>query len=123
MDRRKERKADLQGSRGDAAANLTGITLRAVKPNRRGFLTGLAAGAPALTQSRKLPNIIYIHSHDTGRYIQPYGYPVPTPNLQRLAESGILFRQAYSAAPTCSPSRGALVTGQSPHSAGILGLA
>jgi N-sulfoglucosamine sulfohydrolase len=28
------------------------------------------------------PNILYIHTHDTGRYIQPYGYAVPTPNLQ-----------------------------------------
>ena len=35
------------------------------------------------------PNILYIHSHDTGRYIQPYGYAVPTPNLQKLAEQGI----------------------------------
>ncbi len=31
------------------------------------------------------PNILYLHSHDTGRYIQPYGYPTPTPQLQRLA--------------------------------------
>ena len=38
-------------------------------------------------------NVLYLHSHDTGRYIQPYGYPVPTPNLQRLADQGILFRQ------------------------------
>ncbi len=68
------------------------------------------------------PNIIYIHSHDTGRYIQPYGHPVPTPNLQRLAEEGMLFRQAFCAAPTCSPSRGALVTGQAPHSCGQFGL-
>ncbi len=69
------------------------------------------------------PNILYIHSHDTGRYVQPYGYAVPTPNLQRLAEQGILFRQAFCAAPTCSPSRAALLTGQSPHSCGMLGLA
>lgn len=69
------------------------------------------------------PNILYIHSHDTGRYLQPYGHHVPTPNLQRLAERGVLFRRAYCAAPTCSPSRAALLTGQSPHSAGMLGLA
>ncbi len=69
------------------------------------------------------PNILYIHSHDTGRYIQPYGYPVPTPNLQKLAEQGVLFRKAFCAAPTCSPSRAALLTGQSAHSAGMLGLA
>lgn len=69
------------------------------------------------------PNIVYIHSHDTGRYVQPYGYAVSTPNLQRLAEQGVLFRQAFSAAPTCSPSRAALLTGQAAHSSGMLGLA
>lgn len=68
------------------------------------------------------PNIVYIHSHDTGRYIQPYGYAVPTPNLQRLAEQGMLLRNAHCAAPTCSPSRAALLTGQSPHSCGQFGL-
>src|SRR5690242_16661150 len=69
------------------------------------------------------PNILYIHSHDTGRYIQPYGHAVPTPHLQRLAEQGVLFRKAFSAAPTCSPSRAALLTGQAPHSSGTMGLA
>jgi arylsulfatase A-like enzyme len=71
----------------------------------------------------KYPNILYIHSHDTGRYIQPYGHAVPTPNLQRLAEEGVLFRQVFCAAPTCSPSRASLLTGQSAHSSGMLGLA
>jgi N-sulfoglucosamine sulfohydrolase len=69
------------------------------------------------------PNIVYLHSHDTGRYIQPYGHPVAMPNYQRLAEEGILFRQAFCAGPTCSPSRAALLTGQSPHAAGMIGLA
>jgi len=69
------------------------------------------------------PNILYLHSHDTGRYIEPYGYAVPTPHLQRLAEEGVLFRSAFCAAPTCSPSRAALLTGQSPHNSGMLGLA
>lgn len=69
------------------------------------------------------PNIVYIHSHDTGRYVSPYGYAVETPNYQRLAEEGITFRQAFTSAPTCSPSRAGLLTGQSPHSAGMLGLA
>jgi len=69
------------------------------------------------------PNIIYMHSHDTGRYIQPYGYGVETPYLQRFAEQGVLFRNAFCAGPTCSPSRAALLTGQAPHSAGMMGLA
>src|SRR3954452_13442592 len=69
------------------------------------------------------PNILYLHSHDTGRSIQPYGAPIATPQLQQLAEQGVLFRQAFSASPTCSPSRAALLTGQSSHSSGMLGLA
>jgi N-sulfoglucosamine sulfohydrolase len=71
----------------------------------------------------KRPNILYIHSHDTGRYVQPYGHAVPTPNIQRLAREGVLFRKAFSAAPTCSPSRASLLTGQHPHNNGMLGLA
>ncbi len=69
------------------------------------------------------PNIVYLHSHDTGRYCQPYGHAIPTPHLQRLAEQGVLFRQCFTANPTCSASRAALVTGESPHNNGMLGLA
>jgi len=68
-------------------------------------------------------NIVYLHSHDTGRYVQPYGYAVPTPEIQMLAAEGIVFRQAFCAAPTCSPSRAALLTGQAAHGSGMLGLA
>ena len=69
------------------------------------------------------PNILYLHSHDTGRYVQPYGHSVPTPNIQRLADQGLLFRQAFCAAPTCSGSRACLLTGQWAHSNGMIGLA
>jgi N-sulfoglucosamine sulfohydrolase len=73
--------------------------------------------------SSALPNILYLHSHDTGRYVQPYGHPVPTPNIQRLADQGVLFREAFCAAPTCSVSRACLLTGQYGHNNGMLGLA
>lgn len=76
-----------------------------------------------LLASHSSKNVLYIHSHDTGRHVQPYGYAVPMPTYQRLAEEGVLFRNAFSAAPTCSPSRTALLTGQAPHSAGMMGLA
>jgi N-sulfoglucosamine sulfohydrolase len=69
------------------------------------------------------PNILYIHSHDTGRYVQPYGYQVPTPNIQMLAEQGVLFREAFCVAPTCSGSRASLLTGQYCHNNGMMGLA
>lgn len=68
-------------------------------------------------------NIIYMHSHDTGRYIEPYGHAVPTPNVMAFAREGVLFRHAYCAGPTCSPSRSALLTGMVPHSNGMIGLA
>ena len=69
------------------------------------------------------PNILYIHSHDTGRHVQPYGYWVRTPHLQMLAEQGVLFRKAFCASPTCSGSRASLLTGQFCHNNGMLGLA
>src|SRR3954451_4318384 len=69
------------------------------------------------------PNILYIHSHDTGRHVQPYGFQVPTPNMQLLADQGVLFREAFCGAPTCSGSRATLLTGQYCHNNGMLGLA
>jgi N-sulfoglucosamine sulfohydrolase len=90
--------------------------------SRRTFLQGIAglsAGAdmlPALpvAGNANRPNIVYLHSHNSGRYLQPYGHAVPTPHLQRLASEGVL---------TCSPSRSALLTGECPHRNGMLGLA
>ncbi|WP_240941929.1 sulfatase [Paenibacillus sp. HB172176] len=67
-------------------------------------------------------NIIMMHTHDTGKAIEPYGFPCSTPRLMELAREGMLFRNAYCAAPTCSPSRSALLTGMSPHNCGMLGL-
>lgn len=68
------------------------------------------------------PNIIFMHSHNTGRFVQPYGHAVPTPHMQRLAEEGVLFRQAFCTAPTCSPSRASFLSGMYPHSCGMFGL-
>jgi N-sulfoglucosamine sulfohydrolase len=68
-------------------------------------------------------NILYLHTHDTGRVISSYGYKVHTPNYQALIEDSLLFQQAFSVAPTCSPSRAGLLTGVYPHQNGMLGLA
>lgn len=69
------------------------------------------------------PNILYLNSHDTGRYVQPYGHAIPTPNIQWLADQGVMFRSAFCAAPSCSGSRAALLTGQYCHTNGMMGLA
>lgn len=68
-------------------------------------------------------NLVYIHTHDSGRYFEPYGYNIPTPNIMELARSGTMFRNAYCASPTCSPSRSAMLTGRMPHNNGMMGLA
>ncbi|OUY08685.1 sulfatase family protein [Acinetobacter populi] len=68
-------------------------------------------------------NLLYLHTHDSGRYVSPYGFAIPTPNIAKLAQQGVLFRQAFSAAPVCSPSRAALLHGNWPHENGMMGLA
>jgi arylsulfatase A-like enzyme len=61
------------------------------------------------------PNLVYLHPADLGRWIQPYGHAVHTPNLQRLAEQGVTFRNAFCT----SPSRAALLTGCYPVQNGM----
>ena len=110
--------------------------LRTGKCSRRTSLKALALGAAvhsgssseASARSIKYenttrPNILYIHSHDTGRYVRPYGYDVDTPVINRLAGEGVMFRHYFTANPTCSASRASLLTGRYPHSNGMIGLA
>lgn len=68
-------------------------------------------------------NILYIHTHDSGRILSPYGYDVPTPNMKKFASDATIFTEGYCVSPTCSPSRAALLTSTYPHQNGMLGLA
>lgn len=68
-------------------------------------------------------NVLYLHTHDSGRVLSPYGVKAPTPNLERFAGTALTFQNCYCVGPTCSPSRAALLTGQYPHQNGMLGLA
>ncbi|MFP4483311.1 MAG: sulfatase [Spirochaetaceae bacterium] len=67
-------------------------------------------------------NVVYLHTHDSGRYLTPGFGPVELIGAERLAADGVTFRNAFSAAPTCSPSRSALLTGRWPHRNGLVGL-
>lgn len=70
------------------------------------------------------PNILLIVSEDNGPEIGAYGEPyVATPNLDALAASGVLFRNAYVPQAGCSQSRAAFLTGLYPHQNGQIGLA
>lgn len=68
-------------------------------------------------------NFIYIHTHDSGREMEPYGIGAHNPSLMRLAKESVLFRNAHCVAPTCSPSRAAMLTGMTAHNSGMYGLA
>jgi len=68
------------------------------------------------------PNLVLMHTHDTGRHLGCYGAGVPTPNLSRMALEGVLFRQCHCVTPSCSASRSGLMTSLSPHNNGMLGL-
>ena len=68
------------------------------------------------------PNIIFVLADDLG-WSEPgcYGNGFnETPHLDRLAQQGMRFTQAYAAAPVCSPYRAALLTGQHPARVGII---
>jgi len=68
-----------------------------------------------------LPNILYLHAHDVGRLVSPFGFDVSTPNIQRLAETGVVFRKAFAASAFNGPSQASLLSGQYPHSHGLVG--
>jgi len=88
--------------------------------SRRRFVSALG-GAAVAAQSRRPPNIILIYADDLGSGdLGCYGAAdVKTPHLDRLAASGARFSQFYSAAPMCSPSRAALLTGRYPIRCGV----
>ena len=68
-------------------------------------------------------NLVYLHTHDMGRYNAIYGHAIPTPRMLETAQECVVFRNAHCACPTCSPSRAALLTGRMPHNNGMMGLA
>ncbi len=67
------------------------------------------------------PNVLFISVDDLNDWIGCLGgHPQAlTPNIDRLAASGVLFTNAHCAAPACNPSRTAIMTGISPHVSGL----
>ena len=76
-----------------------------------------SVSAPAATAEDSRPNIMFCLADDWGYpHAGVYGDPVVrTPTFDRVAHEGALFTDAFSAAPSCTPSRAAILTGQAPH--------
>tara|TARA_Y100001980_G_C14556874_1_gene352006 strand:+ start:5322 stop:6665 length:1344 start_codon:yes stop_codon:yes gene_type:complete len=75
-----------------------------------------------LTHAADKPNVIIIYTDDQGTVdMNAFGAKdLVTPNMDRIAKSGIRFTQFY-ASPICSPSRASLLTGKTPQRAGCPG--
>lgn len=78
-------------------------------------------GVALVGYTKSQPNIIFILADDLGKeWISAYGAEdIETPNIDALAESGMLFHNAYSM-PQCTPSRATLLTGKHPYRTGYV---
>jgi arylsulfatase A len=91
--------------------------MRRILPLSLSLLLSLSAVFPAsAANSPRPPNFIFIFGDDLGTPpISAYGGTYyRTPHIDTLARDGIKFTAAYAACPVCSPTRGALMTGQYP---------
>ena len=67
------------------------------------------------------PNILFILSDDQGAWAMGCAgnSELSTPNLDRLAETGIKFENFFCASPVCSPARASILTGEIPSQHGV----
>lgn len=91
-------------------------------------LIGLLIVAHPAIASDSPPNIVVFLVDDLGWQdvslplgpeTTPFNERYRTPNVERLAQRGMLFTDAYASAPVCSPTRTSLLTGRSPAATGI----
>jgi arylsulfatase A len=95
--------------------------------NRRSFLGAIGCGfaqavaAPLMAAPKAKPNFVFILIDDMGwRDLTCFGSRFyETPNIDKLAASGMKFTNAYAAAPLCSPTRGSIMTGKYPVRLGM----
>ena len=88
------------------------------------LLSVCVASLPALAEQSEQPaqpNVLFIAMDDLNDWIGCLGgHPQTiTPNLDRLAASGVLFTNAHCPAPACNPSRSAIFSGRAPNKSGL----
>ncbi len=85
------------------------------------FLFSLSGSVSIVVSEEKRPNILFAFADDWGRYAGAYAKidgpgtisdVTKTPNFDRIADEGVLFRSAFVSAPSCTPCRSALLSGQ-----------
>jgi len=85
------------------------------------FLALLFAASASAKSAPERPNILFFFADDWGRFARIYAEHgnlagtnglLRTPNLDRLAKEGVLFRNAHVNAPSCTPCRSSLLSGQ-----------
>ncbi len=109
--------------------------MKSSKIPRRVFIKRLGGGTAAFalssgllstcTWGKKRPNILFIFSDDHGyQAISAYGGRLkdvaPTPNIDRLASEGMLFKKCYVTNSICAPSRATILTGKHSHLNGVI---
>lgn len=86
-------------------------------PTRRQTVAGATAAALAATTGSQAgvparPNILWLVSEDNNPLLGCYGDKLArTPTIDALAAGGVMYRNAYSSAPVCAPSRFSILTG------------
>ena len=86
------------------------------------LLTIQSTIAQPIAAQQPHPNVVLVMCDDLG-----WGDPqcfdpeslIRTPNINAMAEAGLMFNRFYSAAPVCSPTRGSCLTGRHPYRYGI----
>jgi len=120
--------ADIQttGEPGSPGATTTidGRQLPAPQPAFGGdikndALKSKAWWAPRIVPPKEAPNVLLIITDDAGFGVpSTTGGVIPTPTMDRIAQSGLLYNNIHSTA-LCSPTRAALITGRNHHSVGF----
>ncbi|BEG98978.1 iduronate-2-sulfatase [Bacteroides sedimenti] len=80
------------------------------------MLPGLMCCISPILQAKQKPNVLFLIADDLRPELGCYGVKeIKTPNIDRLAASGILFQNAYCNIPVSGASRASLLTGMYPH--------
>ncbi len=87
------------------------------------LVIGLLLTIQVFSQPKQQPNILMIAVDDLNDFVGAMGNPdAITPNLDKLADRGVIFTNAHCQAPLCGPSRASILTGLRPSSTGIYGM-